>query len=225
METLSWRIFMLTVSVIASVGLPAVQASAAARGKALYARHCAFCHGKTGQGHTAMDRVLQPPPRKFADAVEMARLNDNDIYQAIKEGKPRTAMPAWGQLLSESQIRDLVQYVKSLKKPRPSGMTQAEFDIRVGERIYRKYCIVCHGASGDGQTTLGRVLPRHPRDFTSIEAMALLNDGELANAIENGKPGTAMVGWKSILDNEDVQRLILYIRQMFQKQRHQGSSD
>jgi len=109
-----------------------------------------------------------------------------------------------------------MQYVKNLKQPLPVGMTQAEFNLRVGERIYQQYCVVCHGGKGNGQTNIGQVLPRHPQDFTDVKKMAHLSNRQLVETIKNGKPNTAMVAWKNILDNEDIQRVILFIRQMIQ---------
>jgi len=217
MKTTWWSIFPLAINLVASALLPGVQAAsstAPAHGKILYNKYCTFCHGKAGQEHTPMERVLQPPPRKFADPVEMARLTSNDIYLAIKEGRPGTAMPAWGRLLNESDIRDVMHYVQSLKQPLPPGMTQKDFDIRVGERIYRQHCVVCHGGKGNGQTTIGLALHRHPQNFTDVVGMAHLSDRELASTIEDGKPDTAMVAWKSILNDEDIRRIILFIRQI-----------
>jgi len=222
MKVAVWRICLFIIVLAVSSIVPDIQASPA-QGKVLYTKYCAFCHGKVGQGRTPMARVLQPPPRIFADPVAMARLNDNDLYRAIKQGKSGTAMPVWGRLLTESQIRDVMQYVKSLKQPLPAGMTQTDFDIRVGERIYRQYCIVCHGMQGNGQTHIGRVLTRHPRDFTNVEKMAHLSNRQMVEAIRNGKPKTAMVAWKNILNSEDVRRVILFIRQISQRPSSRGS--
>jgi len=215
MKITVWHTCLLVITLAISTIVPDIQA-APAQGKLLYTKHCAFCHGKDGQGGTPMARVLQPPPRKLADPVEMARLNDDDIYQAIKQGKSGTAMPVWGRFLNESQIRDVMQYVKSLKQPLPASMTHAEFDLRVGEHIYRQYCIVCHGGKGNGQTHIGQVLPRHPQDFTDVKKMAHLSNRQMAEAIRNGKPNTAMVAWENILNTENIRRVILFIRQMVQ---------
>jgi len=217
MKSTRWSIFLLAINLVASALLPGVQAASSttlARGKMLYGKYCTFCHGKDGRGHTPMERVLQPPPRKFADPVEMARLTRDDIYLAIKAGRPGTAMPAWGRLLDESGIRDVTRYVQSLKQPLPPGMTQTDFDIRVGERIYRQYCVVCHGGKGKGQTTIGLSLHRPPQNFTDVVGMARLSNRELTDAIKNGKPDTAMVAWESILNDEDIRRIILFIRQI-----------
>jgi len=85
MKTAVWHICLFIITLAVNSIAADVQA-APAQGKLLYTKYCAFCHGKDGQGSAPMARTLQPPPRKLADPVEMARLNDDDIYRAIKQG-------------------------------------------------------------------------------------------------------------------------------------------
>jgi len=214
-------VLLATFSLSGAVMLPDVQAtttSIPANGKAIYTRLCVFCHGENGLGGTPMDRVLRPRPTIIADPVEMAALKDRDIYLVIKHGKPQTAMPVWGRLLSEAQIREVTQYVKSLRQALPAGMTRIEFDTLVGKRVYTRHCIVCHSDNGTGQSVLGRALRQRPQDFTNTKTMAHLSDDTLTRAIADGIPGTAMVGWKAVLDAEDIHRLVLYLRQITRNQ-------
>jgi mono/diheme cytochrome c family protein len=141
------------------------------------------------------------------------------MHQAIQHGNPHTAMAAWGRILGEPQIRDVASYVRSLEQPRPAGMTQADFDAEVGGQIYRSYCGICHGRDGSAETTIGRALTDHPRDFQDTQAMARLSDDDMARAIEYGKPGTAMVAWRSILSPKDINRIVLFIRRQIEPPR------
>jgi len=186
-------------------------------GRRLYDKECAFCHGIDGRAQTEAAKVLHPPPRNFADPIEMARVGDGRLYSAIKLGRPGTAMASWGELLTPAEIIDLMRYIRGLEQPLPAGMTRAGLDALVGGRIYRRYCIACHGEKGDGQTPLGRVLSPHPPNFTNADATRRLDDRALAQAIVYGRPGTAMASWGGILDSEDTRRVILYIRQTFQR--------
>ncbi len=186
-------------------------------GRRIYERECAFCHGVEGLADTEAAKVLHPPPRKFADPIEMARLDDGRMYSAIKLGRPGTAMGGRGELLSPAEIIDVMRYVRTLVRPLPAGMTPARLDVLVGEQIYFQQCVVCHGEKGDGRTTLGLSLSPHPRDFTRSEEMASITDKDLAQTITRGSPGTAMAPWRGVLNSEDVRRVILFIRQSFQR--------
>ncbi len=185
-------------------------------GRRLYERECAVCHGVGGRADTEAAKVLHPSPSRFADPIEMARLDDGRMYSAIKLGRPGTAMGGWGELLSPAEIIDMMRYIRTLVRPLPAGMTAAQLDVSVGEQIYRRDCMVCHGEKGDAQTPLGQSLVPHPRDFTRAQEMASISDKELAQAIALGRPGTAMAPWRGVLNSEDIRRVVLFIRRTFQ---------
>jgi len=184
-------------------------------GKAVYEEYCTVCHGTNGAAETPLGRILQPPPRNLADPVAMARINDVRLHEAIQDGKPGTSMPAWNRILNSRQIEDVAAYVKYLKQPRPAGMTQDDFDARVGGDIYRAYCGICHGDTGNARTTISNVLIDKPRNFTDSNSMAKLSNEEMARAIAFGRPGTAMVSWQTILSPEDIRCVVLFIRRQF----------
>ena len=113
-------------------------------------------------------------------------------------------MGGWRDILTPAEIIDLMRYIRTLVGPLPVAMTPGEFDVRVGEQIYQKYCIGCHGEQGDGQTPLGSQLIPHPRDFTSAGLIAATKDPELAHSITRGLPGSAMAGWERVLSKQDI---------------------
>lgn len=184
-------------------------------GRRLFERECASCHGANGRGETEVARVLNPPPRNLADPITMARVDDGRAYLAISRGRPGTAMGGWGELLAPAEIIDLIRYLRTLVQPLPAGTTPLQLDARVGEQIYRRYCVVCHGEQGNAQTPLGQQLSPHPRDFTQTSAMAAIDDQRLAQAITHGVAGSAMAPWDGVLNKEDTRRVIVYIRQTF----------
>lgn len=184
-------------------------------GKRIYNKECAFCHGLTGEADTDAARVLTPRPRRFADPVEMARVDDGRLYAAIKLGRPGTAMASWGSLMTPVEIIDVMRYIRSLQKPLPDSVSTKRLDITVGGNIYQRYCVTCHGPNGDAKTPLGEVLMPHPRNFTDRKAMAKLTDQQMTAAIMNGKPATAMAPWGGILNPKDIHRVIRYIRTTF----------
>jgi mono/diheme cytochrome c family protein len=81
-----------------------------ARGRAVFAQNCAVCHGVTGRGDSPLAASLDPSP---ADLKIMAPQHPpGDIAWKIAEW--RGAMPSWQGTLSDSQIWDTVNFIKSL---------------------------------------------------------------------------------------------------------------
>jgi mono/diheme cytochrome c family protein len=186
-------------------------------GRRIYEKDCQLCHGKDGRADTEVAKFLRPPPRNLADPIEMARVDDGRMYSAIKLGRRGTGMAGWGELLSPAEMIDVIRYVRSLVQPLAPGMTQADLDVAVGERIYHQDCAPCHGEKGDSQTAVGLKLVPRPRDFNKPQELARTSDKEMAQVIAQGIPGTAQAAWGRVLNSEDIRRVILYIRQTFQR--------
>ena len=89
-----------------------------ASGRELYALYCATCHGQGGKGDGPAGQVIDPRPRDHTDATYMGTLTDQDLYSVIKQGGVSVGksplMIAWGGVISEQGLRDLVAYVRSL---------------------------------------------------------------------------------------------------------------
>jgi mono/diheme cytochrome c family protein len=81
--------------------------------------------------------------------------------------------------------------------------------------LYHNYCSVCHGDKGDGRSRATGSLSTLPRDFTSAASKTELSPERIALAIAQGRPGTAMVGWKTQLSDNDIQGLAEFVHQRF----------
>jgi cytochrome c oxidase cbb3-type subunit 3 len=92
----------------------------ATRGAALYNRYCWTCHGKTGKGDGPIAVTYEPRPRDLTNQAYLSSRTDYDLYNAISQGGPsvdRTdAMPAWGHVLSQQDMWDLVAYIRQFPK-------------------------------------------------------------------------------------------------------------
>ncbi len=73
-----------------------------------------------------------------------------------------------------------------------------------GAVLYHNYCSVCHGDKGDGRSRATGSLSTPPRDFTSEASRQELSRERIVLAIAHGRPGTAMVGWKTQLSEADI---------------------
>ncbi len=94
---------------VARLGDPAARQ----RGRELFARYCAICHGERGDGRGERRAGLSTTPRDLTDPTWQARTSSLRIFVALREGVPGTAMPSWAAL-STDETWDLVAYVRSL---------------------------------------------------------------------------------------------------------------
>ncbi len=109
----------------------------------LYRRHCAHCHGTTGDGLGPTALLLNPYPRdyrqgkfKFKSTERAAKPTDHDLEVIIREGVQGTAMPAFG-LLPDVQIKSLIEYVKylSIRGQVETRLSDALLDLSEGEKL------------------------------------------------------------------------------------------
>jgi mono/diheme cytochrome c family protein len=85
-------------------------------GKALYAKHCASCHGAAGHGDGPGAGGLPRKPADFSDpAIRSA--SDESLFDAITGG--RKPMPSFDQRLTEEERWHLVNYLRSLSAGNP----------------------------------------------------------------------------------------------------------
>jgi len=93
----------------------------------------------------------------------------------------------------------------------PPSFVGATGDPTTGKAIYERHCIACHGPQGKGDGPAGKMLKPPAADFTSA-ASKKKSEVDLKEAIENGKPGTAMGPWKSQLSQTDISEVLGYVR-------------
>jgi cytochrome c6 len=98
-----------SVSVIIAVVLASSGAAFGADAAALWAQHCASCHGKDGSGTTMMGKKLG-----LKDYTKEQGFSDAEATNVIKNGKGK--MKGYKDKLSDADVKALVAYVRSLKK-------------------------------------------------------------------------------------------------------------
>lgn len=80
------------------------------------------------------------------------------------------------------------------------------------EVLFHNYCSVCHGDRGDGNSRASSSLNPPPRNFL---LSSNTNLAYIKAVIRDGKPGTAMVGWGSQLNQQEVDELAVYVQKTF----------
>ena len=84
-------------------------------GKQLYQEHCALCHGVSGRGDGTVSTQLSPRPANLIMTRALPIASDAFFLWTISEGGGRfeTAMPSFGETLSENKIWQIIQYIKN----------------------------------------------------------------------------------------------------------------
>ena len=85
-----------------------------AAGQAVFAVHCAPCHGETGKGDGPLGVVLNPRPADLSLHAVPGVHTDAQLYEWITDGFPGSAMPAWKTRLSDTDRWNLVNYIRTL---------------------------------------------------------------------------------------------------------------
>ena len=81
--------------------------------------------------------------------------------------------------------------------------------------LYQSYCSVCHGDQGNGQSRARASLNPPPTDFTSPVVRASMPRERMIVSVREGRPGTAMVGWKTQLTDTQIATTVDFIRSKF----------
>jgi len=89
----------------------------AADAKENWDKNCAKCHGADGKGKTKMGE--KAGVKDYTDAKVQADMKDDAMAKAIKEGVKdgdTVKMKAFGETLSDDEIKALVKYIRDFKK-------------------------------------------------------------------------------------------------------------
>lgn len=86
-------------------------------GAALFQENCAFCHARDGTGRNWIGSFLSDRPRDLTAADFAKGMSRGRLRAVIRDGLPRTSMPAWDQVLSDEQIAAIVHYIEQVLQP------------------------------------------------------------------------------------------------------------
>jgi mono/diheme cytochrome c family protein len=91
-------------------------------------------------------------------------------------------------------------------------------NARHGKDLYRRFCIYCHGAFGDGRGDSAPYLDPKPRDFTkatykcrSTPSGSLPLDSDLYDTISRGVHASGMPSWKPLTKQQRAD-LVAYVK-------------
>lgn len=159
----------------------------------LYGQNCAGCHGAEGK--------LGPAP-PLADPLFLAIVSDDQLRQAICDGRHGTMMPSFAgersHLLVAEQVEVLIAGIRSAWGAAVSdaeGAPPYALPANLADQavvpesgpLFARHCGSCHGADGRGGD--GGAL-REPA------FLALMSDQALRRIIITGRPDLGMPNWR-----------------------------
>jgi mono/diheme cytochrome c family protein len=80
-------------------------------GEELYKANCSTCHGLTGEADTPAGQALKARSLKSPEVQEKS---DAQLLAIAKKGKGQ--MPPWGDVLTDSQLKNVIAYIHTLQK-------------------------------------------------------------------------------------------------------------
>jgi cytochrome c oxidase cbb3-type subunit 3 len=83
----------------------------ASQGKKLWRQNCAFCHAADGTGDNWIGSFLEPKPRDLTNENFMRNMTMELLLERIRNGLKNTSMPAWKNVLSDNEIRQIISYI------------------------------------------------------------------------------------------------------------------
>jgi mono/diheme cytochrome c family protein len=171
------------------------------------------------------------------------RFSRDEVKQILIYGRPGSPMPAWGLTgggpLTDQQIEDLLNYLKSIEKPvidaqKKAGYDEAGAKILDGRQLFLKNCARCHTPKfsytpvdqrpslPQGVGAYGPNLSNEPNQFPDAnDQVEFIKNGSVANklygvrGIGNGRmPGFARDPAHPLLDDQQVKAVADYERSL-----------
>src|SRR6476646_8016774 len=114
---------------------------------------CAECHGMQGRGGISPAVPALTTVAKSLTAPELRTIINHGLGESANPTQPY--MPVWGAVISQTQVSDLIAYLKAglpvVPGAEPAAIPKRQGAAVEGAVAYRAYgCINCHGPNGLG---------------------------------------------------------------------------
>ena len=210
-------------------------------GKEIYEEICFSCHGSKGDGKGPSWRSSRPRPQVLISPY-MRRMTDDYIFSIVKFGKMNvlknqtkghkikngvpTAMPSFGEVLEDDQIRKLIKWERGFT----SGKQPKDEESK---GIFIDACSQCHGKQGFGngirpvedqdpeKPFISHIQPP-PMNYHLKEQMARFDDEFLFWLIKFGRIDVTemkkfdfMKAYGHVLSDEEIWAVVQFVRETF----------
>jgi mono/diheme cytochrome c family protein len=176
------------------------------RGRRIYSRDCANCHGIHGAGDGPGAAGLHPHPANFSGHEYTLRR----LSLTLWNGVAGTAMPAWRDL-DARDLSAVAQVVSGFHAPQPEPAIPQNV-LELGAGVNAAHCAQCHGEKGAGDGTAADQFPIAPTNFRAQRPSLAAS----LRALRDGVEGTPMAPWSTKLTEAELSAVAYYVRGFFE---------
>jgi len=176
------------------------------RGRAVYSRYCANCHGTRGLGDGPGAAGLHPRPANFTEQ----EYSTDRLSRSLWNGSVGTAMPAWRDLPT-ADLAAVVEVVRGFYAAQPEPAIPPAV-LALGGRVYAARCAQCHGIDGAGDGTAAGEFPIAPTNFRAQRPTIAAS----LRALRAGIDGTPMAPWSNELSEAELSAVAYFVRTFYQ---------
>ncbi|MER9162698.1 cytochrome-c oxidase, cbb3-type subunit III [Mesorhizobium sp. M0715] len=175
---------------------------AVAAGAAAFKVNCVQCHGSGAQGSKGFPNLNDDDWLWGGEVDQIQQTIAHGIRFASDPATRLSEMPAFGDIITADQIKQVSTYVASL-----SGTVGDQSLVAPGAKVFAENCVACHGDNAKGNKELGAP------DLT--DAIWLYGSGEAAIAAQVTAPKQGvMPAWGARLGETKVKELAVYIHSL-----------
>jgi cytochrome c oxidase cbb3-type subunit 3 len=181
---------------------PGLMRSAIEGGRAAFKVNCVQCHGSGAAGSQGYPNLNDDDWLWGGDIAAIQTTILHGIRYPGHDEARFSQMPAFAEILTKRQIRQLVSYVRLL-----SGQDQPSRAATAGAALFAENCASCHGSDGKGNRELGA---------PNLSDGIWLYGGDretLAHSIANARAG-AMPHFAGRLDDVTIKMLAAYVHSL-----------
>jgi cytochrome c oxidase cbb3-type subunit 3 len=171
-------------------------------GAAIFKTYCSQCHGSGAAGAIGYPNLLDDDWLWGGDMENIRATIAHGVRQEADDDSRFSEMPAFAEILSETEVTSVVQYVRSLSDASHDATLAA-----AGAELFLDNCSSCHMEDGTGNRDLGAP------NLTDAIWLYGGSEAALTYTVNNARYG-AMPAWNTRLTEGEIRAVASYVHQL-----------
>lgn len=181
---------------------PELHSFAVQGGDAIFKTWCAQCHGSGAAGAIGYPNLLDDDWLWGGSIDDIAATIAHGVRQDADPDSRYSEMPAFGDILEETDISNVVQYVRAISgAPHDAPMASA------GGEVFLENCSSCHAEDGTGDRSQGAP------NLTDAIWLYGGSEAALTYTVKNARYGV-MPNWNQRLSEGEIRAVAAYVHQL-----------